>query len=85
MKEPAKELSVSHGRCVKEPHDFRRRLFVFLGIFFENCGLYNVRKLVLEAFGVIVTGGSLVVEECYDGQTNGRTDGRTARQSVSQS
>jgi hypothetical protein len=58
---------------------------IFLGIFFENCGLYNVRKLVLEAFGVIVTGGSLVVEECYDGRTNGRTDGRTARQSVSQS
>jgi hypothetical protein len=40
---------------------------------------------VLEAFGVIVTGGSLVVEECYDGQTNGRTDGWTDRASVSQS
>lgn len=40
---------------------------------------------VLEAFGVIVTGGSLVVEECYDGQTNERTDERTDRASVSQS
>jgi hypothetical protein len=34
MKEPAKELSVSHGRCVKEPDDFRGGLFDFFGNFF---------------------------------------------------